>query len=508
MGAIYTNKGILFTFKESFDEALEWQLKGLEIHERINDEDGIMRSYAGISWIYRSTLDYAKSLEYERKAYDLSLKLKDVQSQYTVLGNIANTLQIMHRNEEARDTNKKVIEYFERESSGSVLLGNNYFNMAKIYNNLGKWDSAYNYGMKAVDLFTEREAQRELAYTYPTTSRSSMALGKISQAEADALKGYKMNKELGRMEELEYNVFMLVKIYAYKHDIGLMDKYERELATVSDSIHRVAQSKALTEILTRYETAKKDHENDILKRDAELQEVRLSRSRYVAFSLLIGVGLLTLLALTLYQRNKQRKRFNKVLQNENEKLKVEMLVAQLNQLKDQINPHFLFNSLATLQSMAQENDPNTGLFVQKLSEVYRYILQTNSDSLVSLKDELKVAEAYMFMLNARFENALMMSVNISDELLSKKIPPFSLQLLVENAIKHNSATLNNPLRIEIIGKSYEVIVRNNIQPKRSTVESTKIGLANLQKRFALLGSMSVSIEHRAADFTVRLPLFD
>ncbi len=508
LGSLYTNKAILFTFREQFDVALEYQLKALEINERLKDNDGIMRCYSGISWIYKSTKEYAKCLEYERKAYELSLQLKDETSSYTILGNIASTLQTLHRTNEARDANKRVIAFFEKESPGSILVGNNYYNMAKIYMDLGKSDSAYYYGTKAVTIFDQAGASRELAYTYPMLSRAAMALGKMQEAERTALTGYKQNKELRRIEDLEDNVFMLVKIYAYKHDLVQMDRFERELAEVSDSIARMGMSEAVAEIKTRYETSQKEHENELLKREAEIQSVRLSQSRYIGFSSLLGVGLLAITAVTLYQKNQQRKRFNKVLQSENEKLKVEMLVAQLNQLKDQINPHFLFNSLATLQSMAQEHDPNTGLFVQKLSEVYRYILQTNSDDLVSLKEELKVAEAYMFMLKARFEDAIVTVIEISDDLLTRKLPPFSLQLLVENAIKHNSATQTNPLRIEITTNGHEIIVQNNLQPKRSVVDSTNVGLANLQKRFSLLGSRSVSIERTQDRFIVRLPLYE
>ncbi len=508
MANIYNNKAILYTFQERFDEALKSHLKSLAINEERGNQDGIMRNYSGISWIHKATNETGKALEYEKKAYDLAKELKDEVSEYTILGNMVNTLQLLQRYDEARDKNWKVVRYFETNSPGSITLGNNYYNMARVYNNTAMWDSAYYYAQKASNIFTERDATRELAYTLTNTGRAAMALGKIKQAETDALKGYEMNKKLGRIDELEDNIFMLVKVYAYKHDIAQMDRFQHELEEIGDSITRAGQAKAVAEIRTRYETERKDHENEILKREAELQAVRLSQSRYIGFSSLIGLGLVAAIALTQYQKNQQRKRFNKVLQTENEKLKVEMLVAQLNQLKDQINPHFLFNSLATLQSMAQENDPNTVLFVQKLSEVYRYILQTNSDNLVSLMEELKVAEAYMFMLNARFENALVTSFDISDDLLSKKLPPFSLQLLVENAIKHNAATRTNPLHIEIKSRGNEIVVRNNLQPKRSVVESTKVGLANLQKRFSLLGSKLVSIERTADEFIVRLPLYE
>jgi tetratricopeptide (TPR) repeat protein len=504
---LYNNRAILYTYEEKFDKALESQLKGLELNEELNDTDGIMRSYAGMSWIYKATNDIDKSLEYEKKSYDLAVELKDETSQYTILGNIVSTLEKIRRYEEAYQKNWKVINYFEKKSPGSIVIGNNYYNMTRIYNNLGRWDSAYYYGEKAKKIFIDRGATRELAYTLSHVGRAAMGLGKIAEAEAAGMRSYEMNKELGRIDELEDAVFTLVKVYAYKHDIGRMDRFQHELEMLGDSISKIGQAKAVAEIRTRYETEQKDHENETLRNQAELQRIRLNQSTYVGVSSLVGAALLALVAITLYQKNQQRKRFNKVLQTENEKLKVEMLVAQLNQLKDQINPHFLFNSLATLQSMAQENDPKTGLFVQKLSEVYRYILQTNSDNLVSLQEELKVAEAYMFMLNARFENAMITSIRIDDALLSRKLPPFSLQLLVENAIKHNSATQANPLRIEIKASGDEVVVRNNLQPKRSVVDSTKVGLANLQKRFSLLGSKTVSIERGDDHFTVRLPLY-
>ncbi len=506
--SVLANRAILLTYQERYTQAIESHLKALDIYkEKGDNDDGIMRTYSNVAWIYSKIHDYFKADKYYRLSHEYAMKLKEPASIYTILGNIGGNLINLGKLDEAKKIDKEVIAYYEAHTPGSVQVGNIYLNMAQIYTAEYKWDSSYYYANRALTLFKDREALREQADTYPVLANAELALGKIKEAELHASLGYRMNKDFKAKNALLENLFTLILIYREKHDHKAGQKYEKEYLLLTDSLERENQSRAVIELQTKYETDSKNRENELLKKENELKDARLAGSRYTILSSLLGLSLMASLAFVLFQKNKNRYRMNKALQTEYEKLKVEMLTAQLNQLKDQINPHFLFNSLATLQSMAQEGDPNTGVFVQKLSEVYRYILQTNSDSLVSLKEELRVAQAYLFMLKARFEGALFISIQISDDLLTKKIPPFSLQLLLENAIKHNSATHAAPLHISITGSGQEISVSNTLQPKRSVVESTKVGLANLRKRFDLLGAKEILIERTKKEFTVRLPLY-
>ncbi|MEA5140901.1 sensor histidine kinase [Arcicella rigui] len=190
---------------------------------------------------------------------------------------------------------------------------------------------------------------------------------------------------------------------------------------------------------------------------------------------------------------------------ENEQLKQENLMNQLSALKNQLNPHFLFNSLNTLSWLINEDKAKSQLYLQKLSQVLRYSLSMQEQTMVNLKDELILMDNYIFLLQMRFGENL----KITQKLEGKekfRIPPHSLQLLIENAIKHNVISSNSPLKITIKIKPDEeiIIVSNTIHTKANSA-GTGIGLVNLSERFRLLVGREIEILQDKA-FTVILPL--
>ena len=166
---------------------------------------------------------------------------------------------------------------------------------------------------------------------------------------------------------------------------------------------------------------------------------------------------------------------------ENEKINKEKALIQLQQLKEQINPHFLFNSLNSLYMLIDSSGETAKKFTLNLSRIYRYLIDPPEENIVPLKDELLFIEKYIFLQQTRFKEELVFSITIEDEsALSKKIPYLSFQIVLENAIKHNLATLEMPLKIEIIIKEKQAIVINNLQKKPNTEPSTKFGLNYLR----------------------------
>ncbi len=191
---------------------------------------------------------------------------------------------------------------------------------------------------------------------------------------------------------------------------------------------------------------------------------------------------------------------------EKEELKREGLAAEFETLKSQINPHFLFNSLNTLTSLIEENPQQATNFVQKLSGVYRYVLTQKDKELVSLKDEIQFIESYIYLNQIRFGKNLQTSFAIDTGLLDKKIVTLSLQMLVENTIKHNVISADKPLTIKIETKNDTLIVTNNLQPKQTMNDSNGIGLNNIVHRYSLLTSREVEITNDGIIFSVALPL--
>jgi sensor histidine kinase YesM len=191
---------------------------------------------------------------------------------------------------------------------------------------------------------------------------------------------------------------------------------------------------------------------------------------------------------------------------ETEQLKTERYARQYQSLKDQLNPHFLFNSLNVLSNLVYDNPDTAAKFIRQLSKIYRYVLDVQQEEMVSLERELEFAENYLALQKIRFEQGLQYSVT-GEIKEAGFLPPLSLQLLLENAIKHNIASMADPLKIEIIFDGETIIVRNNLQLKSSlSEESTGVGLSNIRKRYELLSSENIRIQNDNGYFAVKLPL--
>jgi len=193
---------------------------------------------------------------------------------------------------------------------------------------------------------------------------------------------------------------------------------------------------------------------------------------------------------------------------ESENLKRESLSAQLNALRTQVNPHFLFNNLNTLSSLIPENPKHAVDFVQQLSKVYRHILEVKEEKSILLSKEMEVLEAYYFLLKTRFGNNIEVNIDIPCEKLDKKIVPLSLQILMENAIKHNIVSSSRPLKINIFTENGSLVMDNNLQMKHQVSESTGIGLDNIRNRYKLLSEKEVKVTETGSNFTVSIPLIE
>jgi two-component system LytT family sensor kinase len=198
---------------------------------------------------------------------------------------------------------------------------------------------------------------------------------------------------------------------------------------------------------------------------------------------------------------------NRTIQLENELLKRENLQAQLDALRAQLNPHFLFNSLNALSALIREGEPRSQQYLAKLSQVLRYSLQVQQQSLVPFADEMQFTSAYSFLLAIRFGNNLRIDNQLPLD-APWKIPPMSLQLLIENAVKHNVVSNSRPLTIRLATDSTSeyIIVSNANQPKAEPTDGMGSGLPNLDSRFRLLTGKAIQISRIDDEFSVRLPI--
>ncbi|MHA7059923.1 sensor histidine kinase [Aquimarina sp. M1] len=222
--------------------------------------------------------------------------------------------------------------------------------------------------------------------------------------------------------------------------------------------------------------------------------------------ILVPIILISTMTMAIYEAIYFYVRLKKSIREE-EQSKQMIVQAQLDTLRNQAQPHFFFNTLNTLRDIIDQNSKEEATdFVDKLSAVYRFILESGNANLISLGEELKFSKSYIHIQSERFGNNLYIDWDIPEISLSAKIIPMSLQLLLENAIKHNVISKSKPLTIGVRVQHDLLIVTNKIQPKSTKIPSTKVGLKNIKKRYALISSKPVEITNDKNQFTVSLPL--
>lgn len=194
------------------------------------------------------------------------------------------------------------------------------------------------------------------------------------------------------------------------------------------------------------------------------------------------------------------------IEQEKEELAQSNLQQQYDSLKEQVNPHFLFNNLNSLITLIAKDPERADSFVEEMSVVYRYLLRNNQGNITSLKEEIRFIESYNHLLKTRFGQGFQSSIRIEPAALNDSLPPMTLQLLVENAVKHNIISADKPLYLQLYTKDGKLVVQNNLQKKTREVASNKVGLQNIHAKYKLLKQPPVTVQETADTFTVTIPL--
>lgn len=189
-----------------------------------------------------------------------------------------------------------------------------------------------------------------------------------------------------------------------------------------------------------------------------------------------------------------------------EKLERENSQIRFETLKSQLNPHFLFNSLNVLSSLIKKDSDKAQNFVDEFSSVYRYTLDVIEKPVVELREELDFAKSFLYLQKIRFDNAVDMEINVDASKLAYLVPPLAVQTLLENAFKHNKASVDNPLKIKIYNDDDVLVVINNLQPKIKGADSKGVGLNNLSKRYELLGEILPQYSVTEKEYIAKIPL--
>lgn len=229
------------------------------------------------------------------------------------------------------------------------------------------------------------------------------------------------------------------------------------------------------------------------------------RQNDLEYGLLVGFSV-NLIFSTLYEMDYVMERMKESIL-EKESLKQEALQHEFDTLKNQVNPHFLFNCFNTLSSLISEDKARAEVFLNELSKVYRYLLRNNEDGLTTVEAEIRFIQSYYGLLRTRHGEALQLTIEIDKRYYAYLLPSLTLQLLVENVVKHNMLSKTHPLMIEIFTTAgNKLVVNNNLQRRTVKAPSNRVGLGNIRAKYDLLNQPGFQLMEDGKNFTVVLPL--
>jgi sensor histidine kinase YesM len=301
------------------------------------------------------------------------------------------------------------------------------------------------------------------------------------------------------IEDLIYNQIYSVVLYGSNAVLTyyLIRKYKNELFTLKHLSKGILGGILITLVsifMLRLVT-------DVVLYGKSLEDfVRGETPEYYYFTFIISMVIVLLFYAVYYYRHKQETRVKE------QKIIAGTASAKFDALKNQLDPHFLFNSLNVLTSLIEENPQAATKFTTALSKVYRYVLEQKNKDLVTVEEELNFAKLYMSLLEMRFEDSIVFTFPERVSNPEAKVVPLSLQLLLENAVKHNQVTSSKKLHISIEERDGNLVITNNVQPKQVIKESSGVGLKNIRQRYALLSNRPITIDESPSQFSISIPI--
>lgn len=556
----YNNLGLIFNQIGDYEKSLKYYSKAYEISLQLNNKYDLAKNLGNIGNIYYQTKNYRKALDHYFKSLRLKRQILDRQGIANNYNNIGATYIQLKKMDSTIFYFKAAVKIFT-QINDKYSIGRAYANIGALNLMMGKEKEALSYLWQSIKIRREVGDIKGEAHCYLT-------LGELYTPKngALALKYYMKSLHSAKQvndESLKMECSLKISsIYEKQRNHRKALEFYQQYHAISDTIYNHQSQKQLLELQTKYEAAAKDNEIKMLSKNNEINRLSLDRSkqqlrqqRLINGVIVLGLLFSAFFGVFYFRMFRQKRRINQKLKEQNMEIehqnqeiscqrdRLESLNAELevqkekvmnqrdsieaelkrtllaseilqrenlqfkfDMLKNQLNPHFLFNTLSTLISLIPENPALAERFTQNLSSVYLYILTSKDKELVKLKEEVAFINSYMFLISIRFNDNVKVSFDIDPEMTEHYLPFLSLQLLVENAIKHNVISERKPLMISIKSEGFTVVVQNNLQKKQSIETSTKIGLQNIVKRYELICTDMVVIDRSESHFTVKLPL--
>lgn len=457
---VYTNKAGVYTLRNEYDLAAEYIYKSLELNEQIKDTMGLAANYSMLISIALVQEDFDKALSHAYKALALHQHLKD----WNTIGDASFNLSLVYEKKQQPDS----IFHYSEAALEAYQKASNYKSSAVVYSQLGRYyrkqeqlEIASIYIEKAIGLsayLSPRELlelQNNLSALYFQLKKypKSLALSKQVLTEAE---------QLGSKNIIKTALELISQNYSLLGDYKNAYLYQGELFLLQDSILNETKQEQIKDLEIKYETNKKEQENklltqsnQLLEKERDIEILKANRNRQFTYSALIGLFLTILIAYLIIRQNKTQT-----------SQKTTQIKHQL--LRNQMNPHFIFNSLNAIQSFVYTNEPRAaGKYLSSFAKLVRAILENSRDEYITLDKEIQWLENYLKLQLLRFENKFDYQIDIADEIdiESTLIPPMLTQPFIENALEHglNQIDYQGQLNIEfyLTNNLLEVKVQDN-----------------------------------------------
>ncbi|RLD61122.1 MAG: hypothetical protein DRJ05_03310 [Bacteroidetes bacterium] len=438
LSTIYTNLGYDYTYLGNYEKALDYNLKSLDIKNKmlengiLKNRKSITQSYNNIGSIYSSLKQYPKALEYHQKALGIRKELLDSAGIARSLHNIGSILEKQDKLEKALGYYQEALDIRER-LDGKREIAETLNNMGVVQKATGNQERALRSFNEALEIFNEINYKSGATPTINNIAGIYLEQKNPDMAYPYLIEGVEMAKETGQKKTLSEIYANLVEYYTLKGDYKRAFETQGKFLIIKDTLYSTDLVEKVSEMQVKYETERKEKEIEILARDKKIQSLKIKKQS-VQLYVLFGFIVLTLIITNLIFNRVKLKQQNVRTQLEKKNLETEQRL-----LRSQMNPHFIFNSMNSIQSFISGNDSFTAMtYLSKFAQLMRNILENSRKPFISLSEEINTLELYMELERIRFKQKFDYKITIEPGLAVETayIPPMLIQPFVENSIKH------------------------------------------------------------------------
>ncbi len=425
--------------EESFSNyvsSLEHYLKSAKLKEKLNDSLGMAKCLNNIAQIYSRQGNPKEALVYFQKSLDIKIQFNDTNSIAKTYNNMGVVTNDLNDHEKALQYLTISRDYYiELGRTGDVAMVSG--NIALTYDLMGKEDTALIYYLQAMEILEREGDQYDIVVNRINTGSLLLEMNDLERAEKFLLQGLREGKALNSNEDIREACKYLALLYVKKNDYRKAYDYQTQYQVVSDSILNAEKAATLSEMHVRYESEKKDKENNLLTKENELQSILLERNRYLNYGLIILSVLIIAIAVLLIRQAR---------------LSARQQATELEQkvLRSQMNPHFIFNSLQSIQGFIFESNAlEAGKYLSDFAKLMRLILENSKSEYITLSKETETLHYYLLLQQLRFSGKLDYSFEVDNTIDQDAfmVPPMLLQPAIENAIEHGIRWKTDPGKI-------------------------------------------------------------